>query len=64
MVTITRHIFINIFQIEHFSAVKIAMGYEKNMHFFVIAKSPKVWKEVEKIGLGSVKYQHLSSKWQ
>ena len=34
MVTITRHIFINIFQTENFSAVKFAMGYEKkNMSF-------------------------------
>ena len=39
---------------EHFSAVKFAMSYEKNMSFLVIAKSPKVWKKkVEKIGLGS-----------
>ena len=30
MVNITRDIFINIFQTEHFSAVKFAMGYEKN----------------------------------
>ena len=27
IVTITRHNFINIFQMERFSAVKIAMGY-------------------------------------
>ena len=38
MVTITRHIFIDIFQTEHFSAVKFAMGYEKNISFLVIAK--------------------------
>ena len=44
-VTITRHVFINIFQTEHFSAVKFAMGYEKNMSFLVIGKSPKVWKK-------------------
>ena len=56
MVTITRHIFINICQTEHFSAVKFAMGYKKNMSFRVITKSPKVWKKkVEKIGLGSFK---------
>ena len=53
MVTITRHVFINIFQMEHFSAVKFTMGYEKNMSFLVIPKSPKVSKKVEKIGLGS-----------
>ena len=39
----------------HFSAVKFVMGYEKNMSFLVIAKSPKVWKKIEKIGLGSFK---------
>ena len=54
MVTITRHVYI--FQTEHFSAVKFAMGYEKNMSFLVISKSAKVWKkQVEKIGLGSFK---------
>ena len=41
--------FIDIFQMEQFSAVKFAMGYEKNMSLLVIAKSPKV----VKIGLGS-----------
>ena len=30
MVTITRHVFTNIFQMEHCSAVEFAMGYEKN----------------------------------
>ena len=45
MVTITRHIFINIFETEHFSAVKFDMGYEKNMNFLVIAKYPKVKKK-------------------
>ena len=44
MVTI-RHIFIDIFQMGHFSAVKFTMGYEKNMNFPVIAKSPKGWKD-------------------
>ena len=29
MVTITRHVFINIVQTEHFSAAKFDMGYEK-----------------------------------
>ena len=45
MVTITRHFFINIFQMEQlqFSTVKFAMGYEKNMNFLVIAKYPEVW---------------------
>ena len=33
----------NIFQMEHFSAVKFAMGYEKNMSFLRILKSPKVY---------------------
>ena len=47
MVTITGHIVVSIvkFQIEHFSAFKFVMGYEKNMSYLVIAKSPKVWKK-------------------
>ena len=36
-------------------SLALAMGYEKNMSFLVIAKSPKVWKKVEKIGPGSFK---------
>ena len=42
MVTITRHPFIDIFQTEYCSAVKFDMGYEKNMSFLAIPKSPKV----------------------
>ncbi len=42
MVTITSHIFINIFQTAHFSAVKFSRGNEKNMSFFLIPKSLKV----------------------
>ena len=46
MVTITTsHVFTDIFQTEHFSAVKFAMGYEKNMFFLLILKSPKVEKK-------------------
>ena len=45
MVTITRHVFINIFQMEHFSAVKFVMDYEKNMSFLVVAKSPKIFEK-------------------
>ena len=48
MVTITKHTLINIFQTEHFSAIKFAMGYEKNMSFLVIAKSTKVSKTSRK----------------
>ena len=50
--TITRHIFINVFQTDCFSAVKFAMGYEKNtsMSFLVIPKSLRLEKKkVEKI---------------
>ena len=42
MVTITGHIFINIFRMEHFSPVELAMSYEKNKSFLVILKSQKV----------------------
>ena len=40
MVTITRYVFINTFQTEHFSAVKFHMGY-KDMSFLAIPKSAK-----------------------
>ena len=43
MVTMTGHIFINILQTEHFSALKFAMSYEKDMSLFVIPKIWKVW---------------------
>ena len=42
IVTLTTHIFIHIFQMEHFLAVKFAIGYEKNISFLVMPKSPKV----------------------
>ncbi len=42
MVTITSHIFINIFQMVHFPAVKFTRGNEKNTGFLLIPKSPKV----------------------
>ncbi len=41
MVTITSHIFINIFQTVHFAAVKFTRGNEKNTSFLLIPKSPK-----------------------
>ncbi len=53
MVTITSHIFINIFQMVHFSAVKFDRGNEKNMSFLLIPKSPKVWEKSEAIGPGT-----------
>ena len=52
MVTISRHIFINIFQTEHFSALKFALGYEKN-ELSCDTKISKSLKKVEKTGLGS-----------
>ena len=56
VVTISRHFFINILQTQHFSAMKFYMGYEENMSFLVIPKSPKAGENVEKIGLGSFKW--------
>ena len=47
-VTITRHIFIIIFQMECFSPVKFAIGYEKNMSFLVNTKISKSLKKVKK----------------
>ena len=55
MVTITRYVFINIVQTEHFPAVQFDLGYEKNMSFRVIPKSPKVWKKVRKLDSDSFK---------
>ena len=52
---LSRDGFINIFQAVHFSAAKFDMGYERNMSFLLIAKSPKALKKVLKIGLGSCK---------
>ena len=48
MVTITKHVVINIFQTDNFPAVKFAMGFEKNGSFLVIWKFPKDWKKVKK----------------
>ena len=41
-------IFIDTFVMEHFSAVKFAMGYEKNMSFLLIPKSPKVGNKLKR----------------
>ena len=46
MVTVTRHVFIDIFLTEQFSAVKLVMGYEKNISFLVVPKHPEVWKKL------------------
>ena len=45
---------------EHISAVKFDMGYEKNMSFRVIPKSSKSLKKVEKMGLGSFNISYAS----
>ena len=47
MVTITRHVFINFFQREHFSAVKFAMGYEKK---YDLSCDSKISKSLKKKG--------------
>ena len=46
LVTITKHIFTDISQINHLSAVKFYMGNEKNMRNLLITKSQKVWKKI------------------
>ena len=48
MITITRHIFINFFQMEHFSAVRYAMGYEKKKELCSDTKISKSLKKIEK----------------
>ena len=45
MVTITKHVLINIFQMEHFSAVKFTMV------------TRKVWNKIEQNGLGCFNMQ-------
>ncbi len=55
MVTITSHIFMNIFQTAYFSAVKFTRGNEKNMSFLLIPKSPKVGEKSDAIGPGTFK---------
>ncbi len=46
MVTITGHIFINIFQTVNFSAVKLTRSNEKSMSFLLIPKSHEVQKNL------------------
>ena len=48
MVTITRQVFTNIFQMEHFSAVKFAMGYEKKYELSCDSKISKSLKKKKK----------------
>ncbi len=55
MVTITSHIFINIFQTVQFPAVKFTRGNEKNTSFLLIPKSLKIWEKSEVIRPGSFK---------
>ncbi len=65
MVTITSHVFVNIFQMVDFSAVKFTKGYEKNMSFLLIPKSPKVWQKSEAIGPGSFnRFTEISPDWE
>ena len=60
MVTITSHIYINIFQTVHFAAVKFTKGNEKKSSFLLIPKSQqKVWKKSDAIGPGTFKMSGL-----
>ncbi len=52
MVTVTSHIFANIFQMFHFSAVEFSRGNEKNMSFLLTPESQKVWQKSEAIRPG------------
>ena len=58
MVTLTRHDFVNIFQMEHFSAVKFAKGYEKNISYLVTPKSPKVGQKLNKSDWAPLNKKH------
>ena len=46
-------------QTEHFLAVEFNLGYEKSMSFFVLWKSPKVWKKIEKLDCLVWKWHNL-----
>ena len=46
MITITRHVFINIFQTEHFSGVKFDMGYEEK---YELPCDTKIAKSLKKL---------------
>ena len=56
MVTITRYVFINIFQAEHFLNVKFVMGYEKNISILWYQNLQKFAKELKKCD-GSFRYE-------
>ena len=53
MITIIRHVFINIFQTDHFSTCKICHGLWEKYELPCDSKISKSLKKVEKIGLGS-----------
>ncbi len=55
MVTITNHIFTDIFTREYVLSLKPPEGHEKNMGFHLIQKSNKFGEKVEQIGVGSFK---------
>ena len=62
MVTIIRHIFTDIFQMEHFcSIVKFLMGYEKNKRFLLIYL--KTSEKTQKIGTGSLNTKTIVSRY-
>ena len=50
---ITKHFFINIFQMEHFSAAEIYHGLWEKYELSCDTKISKSLKKVEKIGMGS-----------
>ena len=57
MVTIARHVFINIFQ--HFSGVKICYGLREKMDFLETPKSLKLWKQLQNSDRGSFNDQRV-----
>ena len=59
MVTITSHIFINIFQMVHFSAVKFTRGNEKNMSFFWYQSLRKFKKNLKQSDRAPLKWHGL-----
>ncbi len=61
MVTITSHIFINIFQTVHFSAVKFTRGNGKNMSFLLIYQNLRKFEKIRSNRTGFLQVQKYTN---
>ena len=53
MVTVISHISANIFHMEHISAIKLLMGFEKNMSFLWYQNLKKLEEKLDQVALKS-----------